>query len=222
MGGYSSGRYRTRNRGSIESAQRLDMRSIRRLGWLKPGAVCSGVMTWSRGGERVASMTITANLTNQSAPFLTLAHTVGGEPHDLRIGMEAVPCRFGGHRFYFICPRTWRRCIVLAFGGGQFASREAQRLAYSSQSEDALGRLHRARRKAEARLRGEGEFVRPRGANRERLLERWIDLEMAPTTCWRKRSRDDGEWSSERRSPASVWLRSSTRTVAYLFGRRDN
>lgn len=34
MGGYSSGRYRERNRGTVDAAIRLDLRAMRRQGFL--------------------------------------------------------------------------------------------------------------------------------------------------------------------------------------------
>ena len=68
---------------------------------------------------------------------------------------------------------------MLAYGAGRFASRQAQRLTYSTQSEDALDRLRRARDKAEARAWGKDGQPRPRGANRERLLQRWNELDEA-------------------------------------------
>lgn len=67
------------------------------------------------------------------------------------------------------------RCCV----GGFFALRQAHRLNYCSQSADGLGRLHGARDKALARATGKDGNPRPRGANRERLVERWIALDEA-------------------------------------------
>ena len=54
-------------------------------------------------------------------------------------------------------PRTWRRCEVLCSVGGYFASRQAHRLTYASQSLDRLQRRHRASAKIEARFNGASE-----------------------------------------------------------------
>ena len=59
------------------------------------------------------------------------------------------------------------------------AGGQALRLTYASQSETRLDRLIRAREKAKARAHGEGSYPKPRARNRERLLQRWIDLEEA-------------------------------------------
>lgn len=180
MGGHSSGRYRTRNRGAIEQTLRLDMIQLRRLGFLRPGAVSTGPVHWTRGGERSSSITLKVDLSSLDDAHAILTYTADGDPKVQRVQMFAEPCRFGGHRFYWFCPvMTWRRCTVLAFGGGRFASRQAQRLTYATQSEDALDRLRRARDKAEARAWGKDGQPHPRGANRERLVQRWDDLDAA-------------------------------------------
>ena len=180
MGGYSSGRYRTRNRGRVEETLRLDMPMLRRLGFLRPGAIATGPVHWTRGGERSGSITLKVDLTSLDDAHAVLTYTADGKPTVQRVQIVAEPCRFGGHRFYWLCPvATWRRCTVLAYGAGRFASRQAQRLTYATQSADALDRLRRARDKAEARACGEGGHPRPRGANRERLLQRWNELDEA-------------------------------------------
>lgn len=180
MGGHSSGRYRTRNRGSIEQALRLDMAKLRRMGFVRPGAIVSGSQHWTRRGEPAGSISLKVDLSSLDDPHAVLTFTADGKPTVQRVQLVAEPCRFGGHRFYFLCPvMTWRRCTVLAFGAGRFASRQAQRLTYATQSADALDRLRLARDKAEARAWGKGGHPRPRGANRERLVERWIELDAA-------------------------------------------
>ena len=180
MGGHSSGRYRTRNRGTVEEALRLDMTQLRRLGFLRPGAVTTGQVHWTRGSDRSWSIALTVDLSSLDDAHAILTYAVDGDPKVQRVQIVAEPCRFGGHRFYWFCPvMAWRPCTVLAYGGGRFASRQAQRLTYASQSADALDRLRRARDKAEARVFGKDGHPRPRGANRERLVQRWIELETA-------------------------------------------
>jgi hypothetical protein len=179
MGGYSSGRYRTRNRGAVEAALRVDMRYLRRIGYLVPEASSSGMLRWSCNDQPSGSIGITVDLRDEEDLHATLDYSVNGDPRHQRITVEAKPCRYGGRRFYFRCPKTGDRCEVLAFAVGSFASRRAQRLTHHSQSEDRLGRLHRARLKVEARILGAKGMPRPRGANRRRLVDRWAALEQA-------------------------------------------
>ena len=179
MGGYSSGRYRTRNRGAIEEALRLDIPTLKRKRFFQPRARVSGPIFWTRGGERSGSITLTVDLTSLDDARAVLDYTADGKPTVQRVTIVAEPCRFGGHRFYWLCPVTGRRCTVLAYSGGRFASRQAQRLTYATQSADTLDRLRRARDKAEARAWGKDGHPRPRGANRERLFQRWNELDEA-------------------------------------------
>ncbi len=179
MGGSSSGRYRTRNRGAVEHALRLDLRRLKRLGWVKPGSRVSGGLNWTVNDRPHSSIHLVVDLTNPDAGFAKLNFSSDGEPREQVIRIESAPCRFGGRRFYFCCPRTFDRCVALFGRGGYFASRDYHRLTYHSQSEDPLARLCRQRVKAEARALGKDGHPRPRGANRERLVERWIAYEEA-------------------------------------------
>ena len=179
MGGHSSGRYRTRNRGSIEQSLRLDLTRLRRMGFVQPGCIVSGPQRWTRGGEAAGSISLKVDLSSLDDAHAILTYNANDVPKVQRVQLAVAPCRFGGHRFFWVCPVTGRRCTVLTYAVGRFASRQAQRLTYATQSADALDQLQLARDKAQARIFGEGGHPRPRGANRERLLQRWIELETA-------------------------------------------
>ncbi|MBP7649809.1 MAG: hypothetical protein KA744_08180, partial [Phenylobacterium sp.] len=73
MGGYSSGRYRTRNRGTVDAALRLDLRVMRRQGFLVPGAVTSGVQRWHwvATGQETGSVNVSANLSDPVSGSVT-------------------------------------------------------------------------------------------------------------------------------------------------------
>ena len=80
MGGSSPGRYRERNRGTVDAAIRLDLRSMRRQGFLVPGAVTSGVQRWTRAGEEKRSVSVSVNLTDAPSGSLTVRFNLNGEP----------------------------------------------------------------------------------------------------------------------------------------------
>ena len=174
MGGNSSGRYRTRNRGAVEWTRRLDIRWLRKQGCLAPGALVSGSLTYGDA----SSIGFSIDLRDPDDGFADF--TVVGEPRTQRIAIMASPCRFGGRRFYFWCTHSWRRCEVLCLVSGVFAARQAHRLNYASQSQDQLARLQRAQAKVEARVNGtDGRRGPARGRNRARLADRWDELETA-------------------------------------------
>ena len=179
MGGISSGRYRTTNRGAIEDVRRIDIRQLRRMGLIRPRIYRAGAFRWSRHGEESAPTSFLVDLTNLDCGALHVFFMRNGHSASQTVRIVAQPCQFGGNRFYFLCPVTGAFADVLVLDGMRFVSRKAARLTYSSQSETKLHRLYRARDKAEARACGDDGHPRPRGPNRERLLGRWKELEDA-------------------------------------------
>jgi hypothetical protein len=186
MGGSSSGRYRTKNRGAIDSAIRLDVRALRRQGFIKPGAIVTGTQRWSwtATGEERWSVSLTVNLSDPDAGFAEVRFQLNGDPRSQRITLISRLMRYGGRRYYFQCPRHFRACEVLPMVGGVFASRQAHRLTYSSQSNDHLGRLRERSWKLEKRLWPANGKRRPRGRNRERLLAEWERADSAFETLF--------------------------------------
>lgn len=175
MGGYLSGRYRTRNRGTVESACRIDLRFLKAKGAFRDGAVSAGSLRWSRHGEETGSVGYTVDLTSPNSRQLVVTFTFRGEARRTVIPLEAVPMRFGGHRLYARCPLSGRRCEVLPIVGGVIACRQVHRLTYATQSEDWLGRLGSRANRLEQTLRKR----RRRGVNRERMLGAWTEASIA-------------------------------------------
>ena len=173
MGGYSSGRYRERNRGTVDAAIRLDLRVMRRQGFLVPGGVTSGVQRWTRAGEETGSVGVTVNLADPDAGFVVVRFSLNGDPRVQEIPLASRSMRYGGWRYYFLCPKHGRRCEVMPLVGGVFASRQAQRLTYQSQSADQIDRMRDRAHRLEKRLWPDKGKPRPRGRNRERLLDAW-------------------------------------------------
>jgi hypothetical protein len=180
MGSVLSGRYRTRNNGRAELATRLDMRCLRRLGFVRPGASVSGQLDWTLRGAKTGSVALAVDL-RRTAGFAEVEWVRGGQPGATRqqIPIVGVPCRFGGHRYYFRCPYTGRRCEVLYAGGRDFAAREHHRLSYASQTMGYLDRLQAVSIEARERALGQNGRPRPRGANRKRLVAAWMAAKTA-------------------------------------------
>ena len=80
------------------------------------------------------------------------------DPRVQEIQLESRPMRYGGRRYYFLCPKHGRRCEVLPMVGGVFASRQAGRLTYQSQSADQVDRMRdRAHRLEKAPMARQGK-----------------------------------------------------------------
>ena len=77
-------------------------------------------------------------------------------PQHYAISMVTTPCRFGGQRWWWICPATGGRVakLYLPNGGQRFLSRgrDAYGLAYASQREAPTDRMHTRSRKLYAKL----------------------------------------------------------------------
>lgn len=175
MGGSNSGRYRTRNRGTVDSVIRLDVRVLRRQGFLQPGAVVSGTQrwTWTATGQERGSVGVSVNLAQAEFGTVTVRFNLNDEPRVQEIDLVSRRMRYGGRRYYFRCPRHGRLCEVLPMVGGVFASRQAHRLTYYSQSVDELSRLREKSWKLEKQLWPDSRKGKPRGRNRQRLLDAW-------------------------------------------------
>jgi hypothetical protein len=68
--------------------------------------------------------------------------------------LEAVPCRFGGAQWWWVCPATGRRAakLYLPVAGSRFLSRQAYGLAYAWQRENEVDRAHRRAARLHERL----------------------------------------------------------------------
>jgi hypothetical protein len=142
-----------------EQLQRVDVRLWARRGDLSK--LGHFVWTWRRGEERAGSVSVWVNPLHSVT--LEYVLTVNGIQQKVSnsIGLDYVPCRFGGARPWFTCPCCARRVALLYLHRGRFACRHCQRVAYASQSEDELGRMWRKQSRLEASL-GDNR-TRPKG-----------------------------------------------------------
>ena len=151
MGGMGSGASRFRR--LAEETKRIDIREWRRLGRLKG----SWRFTWSWTclGETSGSISVATE-----PGLATLAYTVGDgdERQEIneRIQLRGRPCRFGGQREYFACPRCCRAAEVLYLARGRFLCRKCARVGYSIENLAKQWRADRRRRELEEQLNEDG------------------------------------------------------------------
>ena len=113
-----------------------------------------------------------------------LSYSIGPEDGPARRVEELValmhrPCRFGGTRALFLCPRCARSALNLHLRGGRFTCRSCAGLTYASRRERERDRHLRAANRLRRRLGGEEDALnalppRPRGMWR-RTYERIAD-----------------------------------------------
>jgi hypothetical protein len=121
-----------------------------------------GTGTFHFGEERFP-VEIKLDTVDLSNPFLELTHQTRDELEGDRIVRDRVRLiwtvpTYGGRRWWFQCPRTYRKTtkLYLPNGGWHFWSRQAYRLGYACQREGRFDRLQRRAAKLNRQLGGEG------------------------------------------------------------------
>jgi hypothetical protein len=117
-------------------------------------------LRWTGSGDREAGAEVELRLelrANDGTAWLRydIEHvTQKTGPQDYSVSMIATPCRFGGQRWWWICPTTLKRVanLYLPNGGDRFLSRSAYRLSYASQRQAPTGRMHDRSRKLYVKL----------------------------------------------------------------------
>jgi hypothetical protein len=94
-------------------------------GYLKPNKYQSGVITWSRGGENIGSISIRVN-TQPENPYLEMDYKCNETPINYKVQLVSVLSNLGkGVVWYFVCPYTGKRCRKLYLAATYFYHRSA-------------------------------------------------------------------------------------------------
>ncbi len=203
MGGIGSGARRSTHIGNVEEKLALDIRVLRRLGVVRPNECICDTVHWSIGGLSASSAHLRIDLSDiERGGAMVISGDMRDDAINQHVAIEMVPAPFGGHRCYFICPFTARRCEVIYYAGGQFGSREAQRLSYAVQGMNDLSRARRKAAKLRSRLSGSGGQPRPRGRNRIDSVSRLREAEYEAKTLYLDRLRALADRSGSPRMPS--------------------
>lgn len=190
MGGIGSGARRSTHIGNVEDTLALDIRVLRRLGVVRPSGCTCDTVHWTIGGLSSTSTRLRIDLSDiERGGVMAINADMPGGTIKQHIAIEMLPSPFGGHRCYFICPFTARRCEVIYYAGGRFGSREAQRLSYAVQGMNDLSLARRKTAKLRSRLCGSGSQPRPRGRNRIDTVRRLREAEYEAKTLYLDRLR---------------------------------
>jgi hypothetical protein len=203
MGGVGSGARRSTYVANVEDTLAIDIRVLRRLGVVRTGECVCDTVHWSIGGVSAPGARLRVDLSDiERGGTMIITGDVSGTISQ-HIAIDAVPSTLGGWRCYFICPVTDRRCEVLYYAQGQFASRAAQRLTYAVQSMDELSRARRRAAKLRRRLHGSDTLPRPRGRNRINLVEQLRKTEFEAKALYFERLGQMVDRSATRTVPAT-------------------
>jgi hypothetical protein len=151
---------RPRRRVRLESGLKLDINSLGRSGFVRPGAATGPfLIRWTNSytDEEIATGIITADMTTDECWLRIRIGTL-----DQRINLTCLPRHFGGWQWFFRCPNLNRRCTALWMppGAHSFACRQrwGRQVAYASQFLDRDNRAHHGQAKIRSRLCSIGGF----------------------------------------------------------------
>lgn len=102
---------------------------------------------WQLGRNLVGDTFLTTTFTGDIAyPSMLIDGTCFGQPVMQAVQLVSRQMRFGGKRWYFVCPQTKRACckLILPPGAKAFASVNGWGLSYRSQYDDAVTRATKA------------------------------------------------------------------------------
>ncbi len=102
---------------------------------LSQGDHVQGVWGWMRDGEYCAKITYWMPAKALGKPVYGFPTPETGKAIDYDVRLVAEPCRFGGLRWFAICPATRLKVskLYLPPGAKRFLARKSWRLAYASQ-----------------------------------------------------------------------------------------
>ena len=157
MGGLGSGGWNRTARSTTEDLRRISVHSLLRDRVLD--GPCSVTMSWSRGGERVASIEV---LGGRDKIHLHYRQQSVGESEwrqvaeDIRIDWR--PNRYGGVTPYFVCPHCRRSVWHIYMSGGANVCRLCARLTYQSRRSRSYDRLAETVHRLRVKLGGDAGF----------------------------------------------------------------
>lgn len=158
-GGMRYGAGRPSSKLKAEHLLRVEIGRWHRGGYLHAGR--SFTWSWHHSDEPTGNIGVVVH----GADSLALQYMVGSDDQrrdaSQTIRLAHTACNYGKSRPWFVCPVCQRRAGVLYMRAGRFACRHCQRVAYSSQAEDAMTRTWRLQRRIEETI-GE-DWQRPSG-----------------------------------------------------------
>ena len=94
-------------------------------GYLKPNQWKAGSVNWSRNGENLGSISIRV-CTYSEKPYIEFDYQCNQQPIKYKVQLVSAPSNLGlGVVWYFICPKTNKRCRKLYLADTYFYHRSA-------------------------------------------------------------------------------------------------
>jgi hypothetical protein len=115
---------------------------LTKQGYLKPNQWQSGTITWSSNGNKTGSISIQVN-TQSEPPYLLFDYKRNEALINYKVQLVSAPSNLGkGGVWYFVCPRTGKRCRKLYLADTYFYHRSAFRgCMYEKQTQSKKSRF---------------------------------------------------------------------------------
>jgi hypothetical protein len=108
----------------FEDCNSIKISLLKSWGYLKSNQVKSGTILWSINGNPNGSVSVWVSTLKDS--FIELIYNWNGKPVQYKIPLVTIASNLGsGKVWYFLCPRTQKRCRKLYLVDGFFFHREA-------------------------------------------------------------------------------------------------
>lgn len=157
MGGRGSGNwYRWDKQDTTEDCKTIDIRLMKRNGWLLPG--CGGNLKWTCNGEPSGDINYHCYESRLLLNYRFRSVGIEWEPVKQTIFIESTPCNYGNSRQWFLCPRCGYRCALLYGADRLFLCRKCYELPYASQMQSDLDRLVDQKHKLGKRIFDDYEY----------------------------------------------------------------
>jgi hypothetical protein len=122
-------------------ALQIHISKLKGWGYLDPKQLKSGILNWSRNGTPTGSISIQVN-THSEKPYIELDYKCNEAPIKYRVQLVSAPSNLGkGVVWFFVCPRTGKRCRKLYLADTYFYHRSAFRgCMYEKQTQSKKSR----------------------------------------------------------------------------------
>ena len=175
---------------TVEDCIALDTSMLRKNGMLLEFMDHRLQRRWQLGSNLVGDIFLTTTFTGDIAyPSLQIDGTCFGQPIMQTVQLVSRLMRFGGKRWYFVCPQTKRLCckLILPPGTKTFASVKGWGLSYRSQYDDAVMRAQKGIGALRERSKSLSKYTRTdtHQALRERLWAKEEFLCLVEQQCAR-------------------------------------
>src|SRR4051794_18785940 len=144
----------------VEDGLRLTVHAVVKASGAGPMMRRHGTSSWAWEGEAKPCSSIgwTISIDDDQSGILWLRYQSNGTVRHEMFILVSTPCRYGGRRWFALCPQTGNRVSMLhSFGSRGFLSRTAHKAVYRCQNEGrSFDRAIRQRNKL-LRLLGTGD-----------------------------------------------------------------